>query len=293
MKNIIDYYYNLNINSITKIMNNYYFNYNGNLYMFYLIDYVQEIKDINTKLNLVNKNFHQLVLNKNNEFITFDGHNNYILMKINIKTNKIITFCDLLEFKKNNILIENKTNNWIKLWKEKIDYLEYYINTKESTDEKIKSCINYYIGLSENALKYLQLYAPMENMSSYVHKRIESTYTLYDLYNPLHVIIDFPERDIAEYIKSLFYNNNINVEKLKSIIKKSNEFNLNYELIFARLLFPTYLYDIFDSVEVNKLDKNKIIFAYNKTHDFERILGIIYEEISKIKKIPSISWIKR
>ena len=36
------------------------------------------------------------------------------------------------------------------------------------------------------------------------HKRIGKNSTLYDLYNPLNLIIDYKARDAAEYFKDLF-----------------------------------------------------------------------------------------
>ena len=62
-----------------------------------------------------------------------------------------------------------------------------------------------------------------------LHKRIKLNSTLFDLYNPLNLIIDFKVRDFAEYIKDCLINDG----DYKSIIDK----------IFKKLtLFGSYSY---------------------------------------------------
>ena len=65
--------------------------------------------------------------------------------------------------------------------------------------------IDYYLGISENAIFYLKkVVSNYEgNVSVCVcHKRIGVNSTLFDLYNPLNLIIDTRVRDIAEYFKN-------------------------------------------------------------------------------------------
>ena len=71
--------------------------------------------------------------------------------------------------------------------------------------------IDYYIGLGENAIQYFKSIVPTYNGNIEIgvcHKRINYNSTLFDLYNPLNLVIDYKVRDLSEYIKSVFFNTN-------------------------------------------------------------------------------------
>lgn len=304
MKNIINYYYNFNITNLRNISENFYFNYKNNLYIFYLISYKV---NINYTINLMNNiildnNFHQILKNRNDEILTFDGTNYYVLMKVNIKYNRNINIIDLLLFSTIPLNIKNKggnlkSQNWVEMWTKKIDYLEYYINNKESVSDEIKSCFNYFVGLGENAIEYVKKTLEGEknvNIKMVIsHNRISSNYTLYDLYNPLNLIIDYNSRDISEYLKELFYSKSYNDKKIIEIVDKINMNEFEYKMLYGRLLFPTFFFDLFDNVEIKNLNSNYLISIYNRAREYEIFLNIIFNRIRLKYNIPSIFWIKK
>ena len=119
------------------------------------------------------------------------------------------------------------------------------------------------------------------------HKRIGVNSTLFDLYNPLNLIIDYKVRDFSEYIKSAFFNN-INVDKIINILFNNYYFDkLNLSLIVSRLLFPSYFYDLFEKIISGY--KESIIFEITKkSSNYEDFID------SFIKKcnLQNILWIK-
>ena len=133
MKNVINYYYNLNPNRINKIFNYYYFYLNNELY--YFIIYTRKEEDINAiyefNQQLVKNNIliNEIVNNKNNTIITPVNRIPYILVKIQINQNKDITLSEINYL--SNIKIKYPNNlmrsNWANLWINKIDYLEYQL----------------------------------------------------------------------------------------------------------------------------------------------------------------------
>ena len=73
----------------------------------------------------------------------------------------------------------------------------------------IYNTVDYYIGLGENAITYMKELNDNINSSSLsiTHRRIGVNSTMFDLYNPLNLIIDYKVRDVSEYLKDAFFNN--------------------------------------------------------------------------------------
>ncbi len=86
MKDIINYYYNLNPLKITKLYNHYYFYINSELY--YFIPYKKNIELINSiyeyNQKMLNSNIlvNEIILNRDNNPLTFINEEPYLLQKI-------------------------------------------------------------------------------------------------------------------------------------------------------------------------------------------------------------------
>ena len=202
MKNLIDYYYNLNIYNLRAYEKNYLFNSNNNLYLLYKVNKTDDINYMKYILdNYKNIYMHIPILNKEADLLTFDGNYYWILFLINIKNNRVVLFKDILFFLNNNISVQNIKLNWIDLWKKKVDFLEYYIEKKDSINKKIMPLCYYYIGMAENAITYLENLKINMNINydfTICHKRVAANYTLIELYNPINFIVDYKIRDICE-----------------------------------------------------------------------------------------------
>lgn len=274
MKNIIKYYYGIDVDKIDSIDNNYYFG------EYYFIKYYKKI-DINLYNYMVkNKyNIDYIIYNKNNEYITLVDNKPYILLKICCK-DKIN-----LEFLTNyNIeIFSSYIPDWAKLWSIKVDYYEKNIDNIKN--DQIKKCFNYYVGLCENAISLFKT-LDLNNEKKYLcHIRLNNNI---DFYNPINLIIDFKMRDIAEYIKIECLNNNYKnmLDYIYNIIPI-----LSYNesmLLFIRLMYPTYFFDSYDEYQKNEQVNCSFI---NHISLYEHFLKKVYKKISTYYKIPVIEWL--
>lgn len=166
-----------------------------------------------------------------------------------------------------------------KVWENKVDRIEEKILTKVKIDDvTYKMLIQYYIfnvGLAENAIQYLSdtmyLYGDQIEGKTLVHKRIKDL-SSYTLLNPLNFIIDFRGRDIVELLK----NNLISLEYFKNILSKYNFSQQEVSLLFARILFPSEMYDLLEEFYLIKRDISQDVYDEYK---------LMNEKLDKIKKI--------
>ena len=106
-------------------------------------------------------------------------------------------------------------------------------------------------------------------------------------------MLDYSVRDIAEYIKSMFYSDKIDYIEIENLVNKNILSEMEYKLLFGRLLFPTFFFDMFDKYEDNKLDNKKLISIYNKTTEYEEFLHNICLIIKKRNNIISVPWLNK
>ena len=211
MNNYINFYYELYPDNIVKNKDNYTFVINNEKYYFTI--YNRDIAEIDTifKLNreMIARNslVHEIILNKKNEPLTLVDGVYYILLRVYVNDTKIISIDDILfMLNSNDSIMDNNIigrTDWVKLWSLKIDYFEYQIGHLIKKYPYIYNTVDYYIGLGENAIEYIKELSEekMNTNLSVTHRRIGANSTLFDLYNPLNLVIDYKVRDIAEYIK--------------------------------------------------------------------------------------------
>ena len=111
--------------------------------------------------------------------------------------------------------------------------------------------------------------------------------------NQLNITVDYYARDVAEYIKFLFFSDNYQDFSFISLFESLHFSYNDYILLFSRLLFPSYYFDVYDCIISNKgseEDLTKIIFSVDKYYLFLRQLC---QCIFLFVKIPQIDWIKK
>ncbi len=311
MNNYIDYYYNLYPNTIEKVGRNYRFFLNNEKY--YIIMYERNLEEMDTLVKL-NKEMiergslvHEIVLTKDGKAVFLCDNNSYALLRVYINENipiKIEDIFYMLDYndtiKPNNII---GRMNWANLWSSKVDYFEYHIGHLIKKYPYMYKTIDYYLGLAENAISYVKDIKTPASLISICHRRIGVTSTLFDLYNPFNLVIDYKVRDIAEYIKSVFFygenscvecvvnSENMIVDKcniiLERIFKKYIFDNEALKLLFARLLFPSYYFDLYENVIDNSLNENVISCIIKKSSAYEEFLKIILLKTP----IPYVEWL--
>ncbi len=299
MKDIIYHYYNLKINTITKNNNNYYFYYNDNLYYLYL--YNNNLNIINNiyklSLSIIPNITHNIIINKDNSIITTIDNKPYILLKINTNIKNKISINELNNFKKLYYIPDNKLirGSWNILWSNKIDYIETQINEIKTKYPILTNSIDYFIGLTENAISYYQ--NTIDNYQiptnySLSHNKI--TNNNLNFYNPLNIIIDHEPRDLAEYIKLSFYSNNKSISNEILFYIKNNNYN-NYDIciLISRLLYPSIYLDTYDNIINNITDEKQILPIINNIDNYETYLKNILSILEKYYTFPNIEWLQQ
>ena len=301
MKNTIDYYYNIRINELIKTEKDYYFYLNNNEY--HLIQYNRPLEDINAlyklNINMLNRNIivHQIILNKDNIPITIINNIPFVLIKINKYGNKIyLSDINYIQNYSLNIQYEKELlrDNWVKLWCDKIDYYEYQISQLGKEYPILCDSLSYYIGLGENAISYIvNNINSLNKILTVSHKRIKIDDGSFELYNPLNFIIDNRIRDLSEYIKNSFFSNQFDINELRTYLNYNNLSKDEYIYLYARLLFPTYYFDIYDEIINTKSNEDSIVKIISKACEYEQFLFNIYNFIVYEKKtqIEPIEWI--
>jgi len=304
MKEIINYYYNFNIDKIEDYKNYLYFNYyNEDFYFVFFNRTMDELRDIvNICIEMKEKNIkvHDIILNRDKELITKVGDNFYLLFKLNVNKYQIIDFINVCEFsnkfKLNKYNSKLYRNNWGELWSKKIDYLEYQIKELGRDKKIILDSFSYYIGLAENAISYVNKINKVIGISEYdkvtlSHRRIFFPNTVLNYLNPLSFIYDLEVRDVAEYLKMGFFSNEDSLLDLKTFLKIKKLTPYSYHMLYARLIYPSYYFDLYEDVMNNNGDEEKIINIVNKVNEYEYFLKMAYQEINQYTSLEKIDWL--
>lgn len=303
MKNAINFYYNLKPENINNYNNYYYFYYNKYLYVLLLynedLKYINDIYNLNVSLLSLNIPIHQIIINKNNSIISLINNNYYILYKILIKNyNRKINIKDI-NYLNSIIITNNIDNNWDYLWSTKVDYLEYQINQSGKKYPLIVESFSYFVGLTENAISYaknttLELKKDYNNIGVITHKKLNINDTLFNLYDPLNITIDYKIRDLAEYIKNSFFEDNFNIlNELNYYFKKNYLSIYLIRLLFARILYPSFYFNLYDDIISNKKEEKELLKITSRINEYEQYLYEIYLYLKKIYNIPEVEWLKK
>ncbi len=298
MKNTLFYYYHLNPEKIIKKDNYYYFEIDN--YTYYLclankpIEYINELLVLNK--SLINSNFMIIMLNINKQAISLINNYYYILFRgikghnFDIKDFYYPIYC----YGENLNLKLLNHSNWGNLWSSKIDYFEYqkeYIKVKYKI---LYQTLDYFIGLSENAISYFyatNTYLNKEYNDNLVVARRRIDLEDQSFYNPLNIVIDNKARDSSEFLKYLFIKDTYTYDFLDEFLTNLNYSSYQYGLLISRLLFPSHYFDIYEKIINGTIKEKEIVKILNKTEEYERFLKYIYDFINTKKPILKIDWL--
>lgn len=185
---------------------------------------------------------------------------------------------------------------WKDLWVEKLTYYEKELpkaikNGPSAFLARAVDLIPYLIGISENAISYLQ-----ENESESQFTRFDQgTITFLRYQNQLRASFipftdlhyDHPTRDIAEYVRSMLIKDNEGTQKsIEFLIDYNDVFPISlfgWKLLYARLLFPIQFFDIFDQVNIGQNnDLTKLNYIIERQTNFEKNLKELFGEVKRI-----------
>ena len=296
MNNFIDYFYKIRVQKINYYKKYYSFIYQGYMYKLYLLD-----SNINVNM-LVNMNkmlvghtlVSEIIINKDNEYISKFNNQSFILIKIFANVDNMITL-DEINYLANSLYTLNLNINWGILWSRKIDYLEELINENGKKYPLIVDSFNYFVGMAENAIAYFND-INIEKDYKYVvsHKCIRLNDSIEVIYNPLNIIFDYRVRDIAEYIKNAFFLNNKDIFNELNIYIRKNPLSLtDVKLLIARLMYPSFYFELYDDILIYNQDERIIEKVINRLPEYEKYLAMVIKYFQKWYDVPEISWLIR
>ena len=128
---------------------------------------------------------------------------------------------------------------------------------------------------------------------SICHRRVLYNTTLDSFYNPLNLIIDYRIRDLAEYIKSCFFKNRMDIIEIINYLKRIRLSNSDYIYFYIRMLFPSYYFDLYDDILSGKIKEESILSITKMQDDYEYLLYSIYLVIKEHINIIGIDWINK
>ncbi len=304
MKELINYYYNFDITEIEE--NNTYatFTYYGETFYFVFFNRTEEeLNDlliICSELKSKGIRVHDIILNREGKVITKVGDNYYILLKLNAIKDENINFfslCDYVsKFKLNSTNSKLYRNNWGELWSKKIDYFEYQIKELGRDKKIVLDSFSYYIGLAENAISYVNKINRVIPKNEYdnitlSHRRIFYPNTNLNFLNPLSFIFDLEVRDIAGFLKVEFFHGEDSLLDLRTYLRTKKLTPYSYHMLYARLLYPSYYFDIYEEIMNNNVNEEKLLPIIKKVDDYELFLKQAYLEISKYTNLERVDWL--
>lgn len=300
MKNIIEFYYNIRIDEIHNKDDYYFFVLNKNHYIFKpYFDDIDKTLDIYKLNRLLSErtNIDNIILNRYGNPITKVNNSFYVLILSNNRNN--FTLADISNMANvsdinNQPLDKLERNNWEILWANKIDYFEMQVHENAKKYPLIRESFDYFIGLSENAISYLVNTKREVSPTIYDMKVISHNSLNNSLYDPSNIILDHKARDVAEYIKMSFFNNNLNIFK-----ELEEYFHYNYysiygiRVLFARILYPSFYFDLYDGIISGKNDEKQLNMIIDKINDYEIYLYNVYLFLKRFYDIPMVDWLKK
>ncbi len=300
MKNIIEFYYNIRIDEIHNKDDYYFFVLNKNHYIFKpYFDDIDKTLDIYKLNRLLSErtNIDNIILNRYGNPITKVNNSFYVLILSNNRNN--FTLADISNMANvsdinNQPLNKLERNNWEILWANKIDYFEMQVHENAKKYPLIRESFDYFIGLSENAISYLVNTKREVSPTIYDMKVISHNSLNNSLYDPSNIILDHKARDVAEYIKMSFFNNNLNIFK-----ELEEYFHYNYysifgiRVLFARILYPSFYFDLYDGIISGKNDEKQLNMIIDKINDYEIYLYNVYLFLKRFYDIPMVDWLKK
>lgn len=304
MKDTISFYYNIDIDTLEEKDGKYHFKYQNRDFFFVFFNRnLEELEDLLDCISEMQKkgiDVHGILINKDNSILTKINEYNYILFSVN-NCSETYDIFDIIDMN-NKLTLNNYNsklyrNNWENLWMQKVDYFEYQIRELGLDKQVIKNSFSYYIGLAENAISYVhnvKLKYPSQGTIVLSHRRIFYPNYKLNYLNPLSFIFDLEVRDIAEYLKAMFFSEDDEseiLEELKSFLKIKRLTIYEYNMLYARLLYPSYYFDIYEEIMNKERSEEDLLKIISKNKNFEEFLKKAYLEITKYAILEKVEWI--
>lgn len=300
MKNAIYYYYQLSTSHVHQTDKKYRFFVGESEYLLTPVDLplnlIYPLYQLTMQLYQKNIYCHQFIPNKDGELVTYINQVPYVLLRIYYHDKRLITIDDITTFTNQiqylQVIPELKRNNWYQMWTEKIDYFEYQISQFGKKFPIIRESFSYFVGLSEMAISILnQMPENNSGVLTISRRRITSSDTLFDLYNPLNFIIDYQIRDPSEFFKQKFFENPFVFDDIKYYLESSYLTEQEKLLFFVRMIFPTYYFDLYEDILLDGKDEKLLLKIIEKVDSYQNLLKELYLYLRTSISLPDIEWL--
>lgn len=298
MKNVLNYYYNLNPENIHQKEKKVQFSINNDYYIFLPfnrnINDLESIYEVSVELFAKMIYSHQFVLNINNQLVTSVENQPYVLLKVYYNQDTRVRLEELIIFSQNSSVRNFQKidrSNWGSLWSSKIDYFEYQVSQFGKKYPIIRDSFSYFVGLAETAIVFFNN-LPKDGYKSVSHDRIGYNSSYFDMYNPLEFVIDYRVRDASEYLKSSFFESSEDVLLLAMNYIKDSELTPNESLLlFSRMMFPSFYFDKYEQVIHNEINESELLSIIDQINHYERFLKDFYNYLKTFIQFPNIEWL--
>ena len=107
---------------------------------------------------------------------------------------------------------------------------------------------------------------------------------------------------LEHILEKIFIDNNFNARvsfksdnanDILNYVKTINLLEMDYVLLFVRLLFPSYYFDMYDKIINGELEEEKITQVTNYASEYEELLYNIYLVIKKHVNLIEINWLRK
>ena len=292
MKNVIYTYYNILLDEINKDGNNYFFYFNNEFYIFYLI--LNDINVVGLIYKFVKENnieSFEIILNKDGKLFCDVDNKKYSLLKIKGILKYEIKFEEFKFYP-----IDKEPHNWGELWSERLDYYEIQLRELGYNYQTVLNSFGMFSGLAENAILYFNMSKKMFNDSEVVgivHNRMNYPCYLIDYNNPLNFVIDYNIRDIAEYIKAYLLSDDYELNYVLILLERLNVNGLMFNLLYSRLLYPTFYFDVFDKIILEDGKDSDIVDILNVVDKYLDMLNKIYLKFKDKYSMLNVEWLNK
>lgn len=293
MKNVLYNYYDILVDELNKSDNNYFFYFNNELFLFYLvlndISLVENIYKYIVENNIESFN---IILNKEGNLFSDVDKKKYVLLRVKGILKYEVKFDEFKYYPVNSNGV-----NWGTLWSERLDYYEVQIRELGIKYQTVLNSFGMFSGLAENAILYFNMtmekFGDLESNVGIVHNRVKYPCYLIDYYNPVNFVIDYSVRDIGEYIKSYIISDDFDFNNVVTLINRMNLNDLMFNLLYARLLYPTFYFDVFDKIILEDGKDSDIVFILDKIDIYLDTLKRLYDRFNNEYQMFRIEWLNK
>lgn len=299
MENAIKYYYSISPLNLQKLDNGYIFDSDYEKYYLELSNFdekrLKEVYELNRLMISNNILVHEIILNSFKQLVTIIDDKPYVLMRINVNLDKKIDLKDISYFQYSSKFLINEKGSapipWNIKWSKKIDHYEQQATEIGKRYPIAMEAFNYFVGIAENAVMYVNEFSTSSPTLSYCH--IRPITNALEFYNPFNLIIDYKVRDVSEYLKFKFFYEDFDFNEFSKYLYNSNLTGVDIQYFYARMLFPTYFFDVFEQVMETKVDEKKISYIVKKISDYESLIRNLYYFLNKYVNLDKIDWLIR